>query len=70
MRMRGLDLGKIFRILIQGILKDSVSVFYDNKNIINKNDWLNIIHDKIDNIVRDDEWISSVIDFWSSQYKE
>ncbi len=70
MRMRGLDLGKIFRILIQGILNDSVSVFYDNTNIINNNDWLNIIHDKIDNIVRDDEWISSAIDFWSSQYKE
>lgn len=68
--MRGLDLGKIFRILIQGILNDSVSVFYDNTNIINNNDWLNIIHDKIDNIVRDDEWISSAIDFWSSQYKE
>lgn len=70
MRMRGLNLDKIFKILIEGILKDSVSIFYNDMDIVNEDNWVSIIHNKIDNIIRDDEWISSVIDFWSNQYKE
>lgn len=73
MRMRGLDLSKIFKLLIKGILNDSVSNFYDDKsliNIMNEYHWVENINNKIDKMIVDDKWIDSAMDFWLKQYKE